>query len=261
MILTLITLGKFLEAKAKGKTSDAVAAFMRLAPETAVVLRDGVEEVVPAAELRVGDVLIVKAGERIPVDGVLVGGSAFVDESALTGESIPVEKMPGDRVSGATVSTSGRFLMRAVAVGEDTTLARIVKLVDEASASKAPIARLADRVSGIFVPVVIVIAVAATAIWLALGYGIEFALSVGISVLVISCPCALGLATPAAVMVGVGRGAASGILIKSAEAIETAQAVDTVVLDKTGTVTEGRPEVADFVAVNGQEEELSALAA
>ena len=262
MILALITLGKFFEARAKGRTSDAIAQLMALAPKTATVVRDGVESVIPAEEVRAGDVLAVKAGESIPVDGIVTGGSAFVDEAAITGESLPVEKQAGDRVTGATINKAGHFFMQATRVGDDTTLAQIVKLVDEATSSKAPIARLADRVSGVFVPVVIVIAAGATAVWLLLGYGPEFALSIGISVLVISCPCALGLATPTAIMVGTGRGAANGILIKSAEAIELAQAVDTVVLDKTGTVTEGRPVVTDIVPAGGVgEEELLALAA
>ena len=262
MILTLITLGKFFEVRAKGKTSEAIARLMDLAPKTATVSRDGVEEVVALAEVQVGDTLIVKAGERIPVDGEITLGSAFVDQSAITGESIPVEKQVGDRVTGATINTSGHLHMRATRVGDDTTLAQIVKLVDEATASKAPIGRLADKISGVFVPVVIIIALFATAIWLFLGYGIEFALSIGIAVLVISCPCALGLATPTAIMVGTGRGAANGILFKSAEAIETAQAVDTVVLDKTGTITEGKPQLIDLVPATGvSEQELLTMAA
>ncbi len=261
MILTLITLGKFFEARAKGKTSDAIAKLVDLAPKTARALRDGTESVIPVEEVRPGDTLVVKAGESIPVDGVLLKGSAFVDESAITGESIPAEKQAGDALTGGTITTSGHFLMQATRVGDDTTLAQIVRLVDEATSSKAPIARLADTISGIFVPVVIIIAAGATAVWLFLGYGPEFALSIGISVLVISCPCALGLATPTAIMVGTGRGAASGILIKSAEAIETAQAVDTVVLDKTGTVTEGRPIVTDIAAATIDGEELLRLAA
>ncbi len=262
MILTLITLGKFFEARAKGKTSDAIAKLMDLAPETATISRNGVEEVIPVQAVQVGDTLIVKAGERIPVDGEVVAGSAFVDQAALTGESIPVEKQKGDSVTGATINTSGHLQIRATRVGDDTTLAQIVKLVDEATASKAPIGRLADKISGIFVPVVIAIAVLATATWLLLGYGAEFALSIGIAVLVISCPCALGLATPTAIMVGTGRGAASGILFKSAQAIETAHAVDTVVLDKTGTVTEGKPQLTDLVPATGVDEaELLTLAA
>ncbi len=247
MILTLITLGKYFEAKAKGKTSDAIARLMDLAPATATVLRDGTEEIIPREAVLSGDILVVKAGESLPVDGVITEGSGWLDESALTGESLPLEKRPGDQVTGATINKSGHFLMQATRVGEDTTLAQIVKLVDEATSTKAPIARLADKISGIFVPVVIVIAVLATTVWLLLGHDLEFALSIGISVLVISCPCALGLATPTAIMVGTGRGAANGILLKSAEAIETAQAIDTVVLDKTGTVTEGKPMVTDIL--------------
>ncbi|MDO5675337.1 MAG: heavy metal translocating P-type ATPase [bacterium] len=262
MILTLITLGKFFEARAKGKTSDAIAKLMDLAPETATISRDGIEEVIPIQAVQVGDTLIVKAGERIPVDGEVVAGSAFVDQSALTGESIPVEKKPGDKLTSATINTSGHLQMRATRVGDDTTLAQIVRLVDEATASKAPIGRLADKISGIFVPVVIAIAVLSTATWLFLGYGVEFALSIGIAVLVISCPCALGLATPTAIMVGTGRGAAGGILFKSAEAIETAHAVDTVVLDKTGTITEGKPQLTDLAPAAGvSEKELLSLAA
>lgn len=254
MILTLITLGKFFEARAKGKTSEAIAKLVDLAPKTATVLRNGAEEVIPREEVLVGDTLIVKSGESVPVDGVILEGGAFIDESALTGESVPAEKAPGAQVTGATIVTSGHVVMRATRVGEDTTLARIVKLVDEATSSKAPIAKLADRISGIFVPVVIVIAVAAAATWLLLGHGLEFALSIGISVLVISCPCALGLATPTAIMVGTGKGASNGILIKSAEAVEIAQAVDTVVLDKTGTVTEGKPVLTDIVPAPGVSE-------
>ena len=251
MILTLITLGKFFEARAKGRTADAIAGLARLAPKTATVLRDGGEVSVPIDEVRVGDKLVVKAGERVPVDGVVIEGSAFVDESAITGESVPVEKLAGSQVTGASMNQSGHLIMQAVRVGEDTTLAQIIRLVDEAVSSKAPIARLADTISGIFVPVVILIAMGSAAVWLLLGYGIEFALSTAISVLVISCPCALGLATPTAIMVGTGRGALNGILFKSAEAIETVHRIDTVVLDKTGTVTEGRPVVTDVVPRHG----------
>jgi len=249
MILTLITLGKFFEARAKGKTSDAIAKLMDLAPKTATVLREGAESVIPLEDVASGDVLVVKTGEHVPVDGVILEGRGLLDESALTGESMPVEKGEGDAVTGATINTAGHFLMRATRVGEDTTLAQIIRLVDEATSSKAPVARLADRISGIFVPVVIIIALAATVVWLALGQSFEFALSIGIAVLVISCPCALGLATPTAIMVGTGRGATSGILLKSAEAIETAGGVSAVVLDKTGTVTEGTPTVTDIVPV------------
>lgn len=262
VILTLITLGKFFEARAKGKTSDAIAKLMDLAPKTATLVRDGLEERVPLEAVAPGDILVVKTGESVPVDGVITGGSGFLDESALTGESLPLEKIVGEAVTGATINTSGHFFMRATRVGDDTTLAQIVKLVDEASSSKAPIARLADKISGIFVPVVIAVAIAATVVWLLLGHGFEFALSIGIAVLVISCPCALGLATPTAIMVGTGRGAAGGILFKSAEAIETAGSIDTVVLDKTGTLTEGKPVVTDISPAPGcTEESLLAAAA
>ncbi len=250
MILTLITLGKFFEARAKGKTSDAITKLMDLAPKTAIVQREGQEVEIPVEEVRSGDILIVKAGESIPVDGTVTEGSSSVDESALTGESIPVEKQPGDTVIGATINKAGYFKMQATKVGGDTALAQIVKLVDEATSSKAPIAKLADKVSGVFVPAVIVIAVIAAAAWLIAGYDFEFALSIGISVLVISCPCALGLATPTAIMVGTGRGAANGILFKSAQALETAHSVKTVVLDKTGTITQGKPVVTDIGAVH-----------
>lgn len=262
MILTLITMGKFFEARAKGKTSDAIAKLVNLAPKNATRLRDGQEENIPLEEVQPGDLLVVKAGESVPVDGVIHEGRGFLDESAITGESLPQEKEAGATVTGATINKSGHFIMRATRVGDDTTLAQIIRLVDEATSTKAPIARLADKISGIFVPVVIVIALAATAVWLFLGYDLEFALSIGISVLVISCPCALGLATPTAIMVGTGRGATYGILLKSAEAIETAQAVNTVVLDKTGTVTEGKPMLTDIVPAPGvAEDEILSLAA
>ena len=262
MILTLITLGRYFEARAKGKTSEAISRLMALAPKTATRIRDGIETTIPAEDVVAGDILVVKAGESVPVDGVITEGYGYLDESALTGESVPAEKTAGDNVSGATVNRSGHFLMRATRVGDETTLARIVKLVDEATSSKAPIARLADRVSGVFVPAVIAIAIAATVVWLLLGYGADFALSIGISVLVISCPCALGLATPTAIMVGTGRGAASGILFKSAEAIENVQAVDTVVLDKTGTITEGKPVVTDIIVTGARDDsELLGIAA
>lgn len=251
MILTLITLGKFFEARAKGKTSDAIAKLMNLAPKTATRIRDGKEQVIPLEEVTVDDILSVKASENVPTDGVIVKGNGLLDESALTGESLPLEKQEGDSVAGATINTSGHFLMRATRVGANTTLAQIIRLVDEATSSKAPIARLADKISGIFVPVVIAIATTATVVWLLLGYDFEFALSIGIAVLVISCPCALGLATPTAIMVGTGRGAVNGILLKSAEAIETAGSINTVVLDKTGTVTKGKPTVTDIVTVSG----------
>ena len=262
MILTLITLGKTLEARAKGKTSDAITKLMNLAPKVATVEREGQTLQISAENVQLGDILIVKAGESIPVDGTVVEGNASVDESALTGESIPVEKHIGDKVISATVSKSGFLKMQATKVGDDTTLAQIIRLVDEATSSKAPIGKLADKVSGVFVPIVIAIAVIATIVWLLAGYGLEFALSIGISVLVISCPCALGLATPTAIMVGTGKGATNGILIKSAEALETAHSIDTVVLDKTGTITQGKPVVTDvLLSENISPEKLLGLAA
>lgn len=247
MILTLITFGKFLEARAKGRTSDAITKLMDLAPKTAVVERDGAELEIPVEEVEKGDILVVRSGMSVPVDGVLTEGHAAVDESAITGESIPVEKETGIKVTGATVVKSGFFKMRADRVGEDTTLAQIVRLVDDATSSKPPIAKMADKVSGVFVPAVIGIALVTAAVWLLLGESFEFALSNAIAVLVISCPCALGLATPTAIMVGTGRGAASGVLIKSAEALETVHEVNTIVLDKTGTITQGEPGVTDVL--------------
>ena len=247
MILTLITLGKTLEARAKGKTSDAITKLMNLTPKVATVEQEGQEFQILVDDVQLGAILIVKAGESIPVDGIVVEGSSSVDESALTGESIPIEKHIGDKVIGATINKSGFIKMQATRVGDDTTLAQIIRLVDEATSSKAPIAKLADKVSGVFVPIVIAIAVIATIMWLLAGYGLEFALSIGISVLVISCPCALGLATPTAIMVGTGKGATNGILIKSAEALETAHSINTVVLDKTGTITQGTPVVTDIL--------------
>ena len=250
MILTLITLGKLFEARAKGKTTSAIGALMDLAPKTACVVRDGSEVTVPAEQVAVGERVIVRAGESVPVDGVVLEGSAAVDESAITGEPVPREVGPGDHVTGATVSASGWFAMEARAVGADTTLAGIIRLVDEATSSKAPIERLADKIAGVFVPVVMAIAAVAFVAWLALA-DLPTALTHAISVLVISCPCALGLATPTAIMVGTGRGAANGILIKSAEALECACGVDVVVLDKTGTVTQGAPKVTDVVLAPG----------
>lgn len=247
MILTLITFGKFLEARAKGRTSDAITKLMDLAPKTAVVERDGTELEIPVEEVEKGDILVVRSGMSVPVDGVLTEGHAAVDESAITGESIPVEKETGSKVTGATVVKSGFFKMRADRVGEDTTLAQIVRLVDDATSSKPPIAKMADKASGVFVPAVIGIALITAAVWLLLGESFEFALSNAIAVLVISCPCALGLATPTAIMVGTGRGAASGVLIKSAEALETVHEVNTIVLDKTGTITQGEPGVTDVL--------------
>lgn len=247
MILALITLGKFLEARAKGKTSEAITKLMDLAPKTAVVLRDGAEQELPVEEVQVGETVVVRSGQSIPLDGVILEGNGSVDESALTGESIPVEKRPGDRVTGASINKSGYFTFRVTQVGEDTALAHIIKLVEEASSSKAPIAKLADKVSGVFVPIVIGVAALTFLVWMLTGHGLEFSLSAGIAVLVISCPCALGLATPTAIMVGTGKGAENGILIKSAEALEVAHTVDTVVLDKTGTITQGKPRVTDVL--------------
>ena len=247
MILTLITFGKFLEARAKGRTSDAINKLMNLAPKTAIVERDGAETEVPVEEVEKGDILVVRSGMSVPVDGVVTEGHAAVDESAITGESIPVEKEAGAKLIGATVLKSGFLKMRAEKVGEETTLAQIVRLVDDATGSKPPIAKMADKVSGVFVPAVIGIAVVTGAVWLLLGESFEFALSNAIAVLVISCPCALGLATPTAIMVGTGRGASGGVLIKSAEALETVHEVNTVVLDKTGTITQGTPGVTDVL--------------
>ena len=262
MILALITLGKYLESRSKGKTSEAITRLMALAPKTALVEREGEVVEIPAEEVVRGDILHIKPGQSVPVDGVVVEGDSSVDESALTGESVPVEKHPGDKLTGASVNKNGFLKMRAEKVGEDTALAQIIRLVEEASASKAPIAKLADRVSGVFVPVVIGIALVSALIWLALGYGPAFSISIGIAVLVVSCPCALGLATPTAIMVGTGKGAENGILIKSGEALETAHTADTVVLDKTGTVTEGKLRVTDLIPLAGQSgEELLALAA
>ncbi len=250
MILTLITLGKYFEARAKGKTTDAINGLMDLAPKTAVRVRDGEEVEVPVEQVAVGDLLIVKAGQSVPCDGVVVDGSGSVDESVITGESMPVNKEKGAEVTGATVSTTGWFTMRATAVGADTALSRIVKLVDEATSTKAPIERKADQIAGVFVPVVIAIALVVFAVWLLVG-DVASAVNHAISMLVISCPCALGLATPTAIMVGTGRGAKSNVLIKSAESLETAHEVKTVVFDKTGTITEGVPRVTDVVAYSG----------
>lgn len=261
-ILTLITLGKFLEARSKGKTSEAISKLMDLSPKTAVVVRDGKETEIPIEEVVIGDILAVRPGQSIPVDGIITEGNTAVDQSALTGESIPVEKSAGDKVMGATINKTGFFLFRAEKVGDDTTLSQIIQLVEDANSSKAPIAKLADKISGVFVPVVITIAVLATVVWLLTGATFEFALSIGIAVLVISCPCALGLATPVAIMVGTGKGASNGILIKSAEALEIAHKINTVILDKTGTITEGKPKVTDILTAEGvTEEELLTTAA
>ena len=247
MILTLITLGKFLETRSKGKTSEAITRLMDLAPKTASVLRDGQEVEIPVEEVRVGDRIVVRPGQSIPVDGVIVEGASAVDESALTGESIPVDKGVGDKVATASINKSGSFTFEALRVGEDTTLAQMIRLVEEASGSKAPIAKLADKVSGVFVPVVMAIAAVTAIVWLIVTGSVTQALTGGVAVLVISCPCALGLATPVAIMVGTGKGAENGILVKSAEALETLHSIDTVVLDKTGTLTQGRPQVTDIV--------------
>ena len=261
MILALITLGKFLESRAKGKTSQAIEKLIDLSPKTAVVIRDGKEVTVGVDDVQIGEIVVVKAGQSVPLDGVIVEGNGAIDESAITGESIAVEKNIGDKVIGATINKSGYFKFKVEKVGEDTALSQIIHLVEEASASKAPIAKLADKVSGIFVPVVISIAVITIIVWLLLGKGVSFALSMGISVLVISCPCALGLATPTAIMVGTGKGAQYGILTKSAESLETAHQVDTVVLDKTGTITEGKPSVTDIAPVGISDKELLQIAA
>ena len=250
MILTLVTVGKYLEAKSKSKTGDALGKLVDLAPKTAVVLRGETEQTIPAEQVVAGDLVIIRPGDGIPVDGVVTEGHGYVDQSAITGESIPVEKNPGDQVISATINKNGTFRFTASKVGEDTTLSQIIRLVDEASNSKAPIARLADKVSGIFVPVVIGIAVLTAIVWIVSGMGFEFALSNAISVLVISCPCALGLATPVAIMVGTGKAAEMGILIKSAESLENLHNVDTVVLDKTGTITSGHPAVTDILVLD-----------
>lgn len=251
MILTLITVGKYMETRSKGKTSEAISKLMDLAPKMATVMKDGKEVEIPVEQVAVGDIIVVRPGQSIPVDGKIIEGSSAVDESAITGESIPVDKQVGDSVIGATVNKSGFFRMEATHVGSDTTLSHIITLVEEASASKAPIAKLADQVSGIFVPTVITIAIIATVVWMLVGQPFSFALSIGIAVLVISCPCALGLATPTAIMVGTGKGAEYGILVKSAESLEIAHKIDTVVLDKTGTLTEGHPVVTDVLPTPG----------
>ena len=262
MILTLVTVGKYLEQRSRNKTTGAISALLRLAPDSAVVRRDGQEVTVPAAEIVVGDTVIVRQGGKIPVDGVVTAGTASVDESALTGERLPVEKGEGTTVSSATVVLSGYLELEARRVGSDTTLSQIVRLMEEAASSKAPISRLADRISAVFVPVVMGIALAAALLWHFVGgEGIRFCLSIGIAVLVISCPCALGLATPVAIMVGTGKAAQSGILIKSAESLELLGKAQTVVLDKTGTVTEGKPRVTDIVCAGITEEELLQVAA
>lgn len=250
-ILSLITLGKYLEGRAKKKTSDAITGLLALSPETAVLMKDGKEIEISVKEIAQGDILAVRPGSRVPVDGIIIEGHSSLDQSAITGESIPVEKLAGDQVVTASVNQSGFFLMRAEKVGEDTTLSQIIRLMEEASSSKAPISRLADKISGVFVPIVIGIAVITACVWLLLGQSVEFALTAAVSVLVISCPCALGLATPVAIMVGTGKGAAYGVLVKSAEALERLSSVDTIVLDKTGTITEGIPQITDLLPAPG----------
>ncbi|MBQ8359712.1 MAG: heavy metal translocating P-type ATPase [Oscillospiraceae bacterium] len=261
MILTLITLGKFLETRAKGKTGDSIRALMDLRPETAVVLREGAEVTVPADQVRVGDIVVVRSGGRIPVDGTVIEGRASVDQSALTGESVPVEVQPGDSVAAATINTEGYIRFRAEKVGEDTTLQQVIRMVEEAGGSKAPIARLADKIAGVFVPVVMGIALVTFGVWMMAGQGLEFSLTSAISVLVISCPCALGLATPVAIMVGTGKGASMGVLFKNGAALEHLHSVDTVVLDKTGTLTTGKPAVTDILPGAMRESELLSVAA
>jgi len=254
MILTLITVGKMLEARSKGKTTDALKGLMKIAPKTATIVQDGREKTVPIETVKKGDVFVVRPGENIPVDGVVLEGNSAVDESALTGESIPVDKAPGDMVSAATVNQVGFIRCEATRVGEDTTLSQIIRMVSDAAATKAPIAKIADKVSGVFVPVVITIALVTTLVWLLLGRDIGFALARGISVLVISCPCALGLATPVAIMVGNGVGAKNGILFKTAAALEETGRVDVVALDKTGTITAGKPRVTELIPAEGTDE-------
>lgn len=261
-ILTLITLGKYLEAKSKSRTSDALTKLMDLAPKTATVLRHKMEIEIPIEEVTINEMVVVRPGQRVPVDGVVISGNSSVDESALTGESIPVYKQKGDTVLSASINKSGYFTLRATKVGNDTTLSQIIRLVEQASASKAPISRLADKISSIFVPSVMIISAVAMVIWWFMGYRFDFVLSIGIAVLVISCPCALGLATPVAIMVGTGKGAEHGILFKSAEALETTHKIDTIVLDKTGTITQGKPVVTDIISVKSvTEEDLLLLAA
>ena len=247
MILTLVTLGKFLETRAKGKTGDAIAALLDLRPKMATVLREGAEIIVPVEQVTVGETVVVRSGGTIPVDGTVVNGRGAVDQSALTGESIPVEKICGSTVSAATINREGYLEIRVDKVGEDTTLARIIRMVEEAGGSKAPIARLADKIAGVFVPVVMAIALVTFIAWLLAGESLSFALNTAISVLVISCPCALGLATPVALMVGTGRGASMGILFKNAETLENLHKIDTIVFDKTGTLTTGIPSVTDIL--------------
>lgn len=248
-ILTLITLGKYLEAKSKGRTSDALKKLMDLAPKTATVIRNKIEIEIPIEDVLPNEMVVVRPGQRVPVDGVVISGNSSVDESALTGESIPVFKQKGDNVLSASINKSGNFTIRATKIGSDTTLSQIIHLVEQASSSKAPISRLADKISSVFVPFVIAVSTTAMAIWWLMGYRFDFILSIGIAVLVISCPCALGLATPVAIMVGTGKGAENGILFKSAEALEMTHKIDTIVLDKTGTITQGKPIITDIIPI------------
>ncbi len=256
MILTLVTVGKYLEARSKARTTSALDKLMNLSPKTATVIRDGKETTILTSEIRVGDIISVKPGETVAVDGIVVSGHGWVDQSAVTGESIPIEKKEGDEVISATINKNGSFRFEATRVGEETTISQIIRMVEQAGSSKPPIARLADKVSGIFVPTVIGIAIVTFIVWMALGYGVDHSLSLAISVLVISCPCALGLATPVAIMVGTGRAATLGILVKSAEVLESLHGIDTVVLDKTGTVTDGQPKVTDIYAIDDETELL-----
>ena len=258
-ILTLITIGKYLETKSKGKTSEAITKLLNLAPKTVTVVRDGVEQVVDAADVGKGEIFLVKPGESVAVDGIVLEGKSSFDESAITGESIPVPKQEGDAIVSASMNKSGLIRAKATKVGEDTTIAQIIRLVEEASSSKAPIAKMADKIAGVFVPAVITIALITGVIWLISGATFEFAMSTAIAVLVISCPCALGLATPVAIMVGTGKGAENGILIKSGDALETAHQIDTVVLDKTGTITQGKPVVTDIICAAGKNADKTQL--
>lgn len=258
-ILTLITIGKYLETKSKGKTSEAITKLLNLAPKTVTAVRDGVEQVVDAADVEKGEIFLVKPGESVAVDGIVLEGKSSFDESAITGESIPVPKQEGDTIVSASINKSGLIRAKAIKVGEDTTIAQIIRLVEEASSSKAPIAKMADKIAGVFVPAVITIALITGVIWLISGATFEFAMSTAIAVLVISCPCALGLATPVAIMVGTGKGAENGILIKSGDALETAHQIDTVVLDKTGTITQGKPVVTDIICAAGKNADKTQL--
>lgn len=258
-ILTLITIGKYLETKSKGKTSEAITKLLNLAPKTVTVVRDGEEQVVDAADVEKGEIFLVKPGESVAVDGIVLEGKSSFDESAITGESIPVPKQEGDTIVSASMNKSGLIRAKATKVGEDTTIAQIIRLVEEASSSKAPIAKMADKIAGVFVPAVITIALITGVIWLISGATFEFAMSTAIAVLVISCPCALGLATPVAIMVGTGKGAENGILIKSGDALETAHQIDTVVLDKTGTITQGKPVVTDIICAAGKNADKTQL--